>query len=148
MNAIVIFSICVTGILAWGIQPLQTVSQVAAISPNQELDERIPAADPQKYKGINDAGNWLNPYLIIRAEGIEVIGKGITGRKLVATETLRQTLVSLSVDAWPYGRVVAAQDAGLRNGSGSDEKPINRNHRAAEAILKALGVKVEWWPGA
>ncbi len=146
MNAIVIFSFYLAGILALGAQHLQAVSQVATISPHQELDKRIPTADPQKYKGIQDAQNWLNPKLTIQADGIRVNGKGIS--KVVAPEGLRQALVNLSLDAWPYGRVVMASDNGVRAGDRSDDEPIKRNHWAAAEILKALGVKVEWWPSA
>ena len=114
-----------------------------------ELDKRIPGPNPGKYKEITDAQNWLNPILTIQADGIQVSSKGISGgRNLVAPEGLRQALVSLPLDAWPYGRVVLASDIGIRNADGSSDAPIKRNHAAAEEILEILGVKVEWWPSA
>jgi hypothetical protein len=41
-----------------------------------------------------------------------------------------------SRQGWPYGRVVAAQETGLRAADRSDDEPIKRNHeqwRGAEA---------------
>jgi hypothetical protein len=146
MNATVVFSFYLAGILALGAQYLQAVSQVSTISPYQSLDKRIPIADPQKYKGIRDAQNWLNPILTIQADSIRVNGKGFS--KVVAPEGLRQALVNLSLDAWPYGRVVMASDNGLRAADGSDDEPIKCNHRMTEELLKELGIKVEWWPSA
>lgn len=118
-------------------------------SPAQEeqLSSRIPAADHEKVKSIRDAKDWDNPYLVVRADGIEVISKAIpSGRKLVALAELRRTLIDLPTSAWPYGRVVAMQEAGVR--APGDDKPIGRNKQAAEAALKALRLEMNWWPSA
>jgi hypothetical protein len=93
MNTMVVFSFYLAGILALGAQHLQAVSQVSTISQYQSLDKRIPIADPQKYKGIRDAQNWLNPILTIQADGIRVDGKGFS--KVVAPEDLRRALVPI-----------------------------------------------------
>jgi hypothetical protein len=57
-------------------------------------------------------------------------------------------LVSLPLADWPYGRVVMASDIGLRRADRSDDESIQRNHDAAERILKDLDVTVDWWPSA
>jgi hypothetical protein len=123
--------------------------------PRGRLNPRIAAADRERYKSVQDAKAWLNPYLVIGADGIEVIAKSIpSGRKTVAAAELRRTLIELPVDAWPYGRVAGLQDTGLRaadqNGvlDRNDEKAIHPNHQAAATILKALGVLIELWPSA
>jgi len=123
--------------------------------PRERLSVRIARADPQKYKSVHDANAWLNPYLVMRADGIEVIAQGIaSGRKTVSSNDLLRTLVELPMSAWPYGRVIAVQDTGVRaadrNGvlDRNDEEAINRNHQAGIKILLDLRVKVEAWPSA
>jgi len=62
-----------------------------------------------------------------------------------ASTDLRRTLVALPVTAWPYGRVVALQDIGIRVSDRSDEQPIADIRNATLAILKTLQVTVERW---
>ena len=113
----------------------------------QQLNSRIPAADHEKFKSIRDAQDWSNPYLVVYADGIEVISKAVpSGRKLVAPANLRRTLIGLPASAWPYGRVVAIQEAGIR--VPGDDQRIKRNKQVAEAALKALRLEFEWWPSA
>jgi hypothetical protein len=122
----------------------------------ERLDPRIAAADPKKYTSIVDAEEWRNPYLVMGPDGIAVIAKGIpSGERTVAPTDLLRTLVDLPVDAWPYGRVVAASDIGIRSVDRTtglpdrrEEETIKRNHQAAINILKALRVTVEWRPSA
>jgi hypothetical protein len=52
---------------------------------------------------------------------------------------LQQALIELPVAAWPYGRVVAVQEISIRNGDGSDDRPIAHNLEAALAILHFAG---------
>ena len=111
------------------------------------LNPKIGAAAPQRYKSIRDAKDWENPYLVIRRDGIEVITKEtLPVRKTVSAAELQQTLVKLPVTAWPYGRVVAAQDIGIRAADGSDDQSIVNNREATLAILKTLRVMEERWP--
>ena len=42
-------------------------------------------------------------------------------RETVAAADLQRVLVDLAVAAWPYGRVVAVQDGGIRSPGGSDD---------------------------
>ena len=112
-----------------------------------QLNPRIAANNPQRYKSVRDAKTWENPRLVIRWDGIEVIAKGLpSGRQTVAATDLRRTLIELPVGAWPYGKVVAVQKFGARAPDGSDEKPTDDNLIVALAILKALQVPFERWP--
>ncbi len=89
----------------------------------------------------------LHPYLVIGADGIGIFSKAVPkGRKTVPVADLRRTLLSLPVDAWPYGRVIAIQEAGIR--SGDDAKVIEQSKGKAEQVIKGLRVKLEWWPSA
>jgi integron integrase len=111
------------------------------------LDPQISAPLPAAYEDIRDGRDWLNPKVVIRAEGVEVVSEGIPGgRQTVPVDELRNLLVDLPVQAWPYGRVVMATDIGIRRGDLSDEEPIRRNREAAQQILDSLDVRVEWWP--
>jgi hypothetical protein len=117
--------------------------------PLRRLDFQIAAGDRQLHKSIQDAKDWRNPYLVIRADGIAMIASGIpSGRKTVATAELHQTLIELPANAWPYGKGVAVQDIGIRAGDGRDDDSVNRNREATLTILKVLGVEVERWPSA
>ncbi|MBV8791869.1 MAG: hypothetical protein JO290_01405 [Sphingomonadaceae bacterium] len=137
-----VLTICAASVLAG-----QSV-QNDPIEPGR-LNSRIGPADPQRYKSIRDAKNWENPYLVIRADGVEVIAKGLpSGRRTVPAADLRRTLIELPETAWPYGRVVAEQDIGIRAADRSDQQPISNNRNLTLAILKTLQVTVEKWPSA
>lgn len=111
------------------------------------LNSRIGPANPDRYKAIRVAKDWENPYLVIRRDGIEIIAKSLpSGRKSVASADLQRTLTALPVTAWPYGRVVALQDIGIRAADRSDERPIADNRNVTLAILKTMQVTVEGWP--
>ena len=114
----------------------------------ERLNPKIGRADRQKYRSIRDGKGWANPALVIRANGIEVIAKGLPSGRIVAPSELRRTLVNLPVNAWPYGRVVSAQNIGIRSSDQSDEEPIRQNREAAETVLKELDVDVDWFPSA
>jgi hypothetical protein len=120
----------------------------APAPPAQErLNPRIPPPIRAKYEKIRDARDWLNPIITIRAEGVEVESRWFaSGRQTVAPEKLRALLVRLPVSAWPYGRVVLASDIGIRQAG--DNEPIQRNHDAVAKILRALAIRVDWWPSA
>jgi hypothetical protein len=113
------------------------------------LSSRIGPANREEYKAIRTAKDWENPYLVIRKDGIEVIAKGLSsGRKTVTAADLQRTLIDLPVTAWPYGRVVAVQEIGIRAADRSDEQPIADNWNMTLALLKTLQVTVERWPSA
>jgi hypothetical protein len=109
----------------------------------------IPPPDRGNYSHVRDARDWQNPYLVIRAEGVEVILKNTSvGRKIITCDELAAYLETLPATAWPYGRVVAAQEIGIRRGDGKDNQRIAENRARVERILTSLGVKVDWWASA
>lgn len=122
-------------------------ASTATVQSSQALNPRIPVAIRAMYDDIRDGRDWLNPKITIRAEGVAVESSGLAGtRRTVPVEELRVLLASLPVTAWPYGRVIMASDTGLRQGDGSDDEAIRRNHEAAQEVLDELDVRVEWWP--
>jgi len=137
-GAALLLTVCSVSVFAgW---PVQNVSIETG-----RLNSRIGPANPQRYRSIHDAKDWANPYLVIRPE---VISKDLPSGSLmgVPATDLRRTLISLPVTAWPYGRVVAVSDVGIREADLSDEKALTDTRNSALATLKTLQVTVERWP--
>ena len=108
------------------------------------LAPAVPAADPAAYADVRDAAAWLNPYLIVRADGVEIRSNGTI--RVVAADALAEALVALPASAWPYGRVVAVQEQSIRSAGGSDDAAIGSNKEKCESELRRLGVVANWWP--
>lgn len=137
--ATLVLTTCAVGLLAgW---PAQKEAR--------RLNPQIGPPNPQQYGSIRVAKDWKNPYVVILKNGIEVIANGLRdGRAIVAPADLRRTLIDLPVTAWPYGRVAAVQENGIRAADRSDDQPIAHNLRTTLAILNALQVTVDRWPSA
>ena len=113
---------------------------------DEKLDPAIPKTDPKKYESVRGE-DWANPCLVIRAYDVVVISRNKYKRcEAIPVKHLAKTLAALPVKAWPYGKVVAALETGIR--SGGDDKPIKENKEAVTSILKKLDVKVKWYPSA
>lgn len=116
------------------------------LQPSNPLTQRIADADPKVYQGIRDGKSWRNPYLIIRADEIEVAGAtGVKGP--ISVDDVTQFLEGLPVSAWPYGRVVAVQDSRVVR-SEAEEPQIEANRDRLRKQLDDLGVIVNPWPSA
>jgi hypothetical protein len=123
--------------------PRQAISCPVAMLPLKErIPARIPPADPGRYRKVQDASNWNNPYLIITSEGFDLRFQG--GQMHGPLSILARTVVGLPDSAWPYGRVLAASESGVQSTDSS--QLIKRNKDEADKILKELGVTVDWWP--
>lgn len=118
-----------------GRQPDQTTVQ---------LDSRIGRADPEKHQIIRDAKDWLNPYLSVCAQGVDLTVASVKTKSLVSIAGLRAALIKLPPEAWPYGRIVGLQECSL--GIPGDEQVSRQRVAAVEAVLKELGVQVSHWP--
>jgi hypothetical protein len=113
---------------------------------SQSLRQRIRKADPNEYRSIKDGQDWKNPYLIVHPDGIEIIELGAR-RPVIDVRAIPGVLQGLPDSAWPYGLVVAVQDAGLVS-SAADTPRVASNRTALLEVLKKLGVVVELWPSA
>lgn len=111
----------------------------------QSLQNRIPKPDPKKYHAVQDAKDWKNPYLIVRRNGIEVVGMTHVGQAF-PVDSVPGVLKGLPDSAWPYGLVVAVQDVGLV--SEGDPRHIEANRRRLLMLLKKLAIAVDPWPSA
>jgi hypothetical protein len=105
-------------------------TQPAPQAPDPEtILQAIPPADSAKYQHIRDMKKWRNPYLIVRADGVV------------------PALAKMPASYWPYGRVVAAQENGVR-GSEQDGVAIRRNKGIVGGLLQGAHIAVEWVPAA
>lgn len=113
---------------------------------HKSLRQRIPAPQPEKYEHVRDANDWRNPYLIVRPDGIEIVGMTPLGRA-IPVESVQDVLEGLPVSEWPYGLIVAVQDIGIQSGK-TDGTRIEANRVKLLHLLKQLGIRVDRWPSA
>jgi len=110
--------------------------------PQTVFPNTIPPANKALYAVILDMAQWKNPYLTIRPEGVEM--RGTAG--VFAPEEIGKKLEKLPLAAWPYGRIVAVSEIGIR--SRGDDRAISEVLKKALAILKDLGIEVNRVPSA
>jgi len=127
------------------------VAQLVALTPigwtqtPRSLQSRILKADPKRYHSVQDAKDWKNPYLIVRRDGIEIVGLTAVGQA-IPVDSIPGLLKGSPDSAWPYGLVVAVQDIGLV--SEGDLPRIEANRKRLLMLLKRLGIAVDVWPSA
>ena len=106
----------------------------------------IPPASPEKYRGMIDMKGWQNPYLIIKADGVALLDAGNHEERLLKPAEVTQALAKLPPSAWPYGRVVAVTENGVR--AAGDDVPIRKNRAIVAGALETLHVLINWIPSA
>ena len=109
--------------------------------------QSIPPADPGKYANTRDMKNWRNPYILIRPDGIGLLDMADNAEIVLKPEELLPALAKLPATAWPYGRVVAAQENGVRS-SEQDGVAIRRNKGIVGGLLEGAHIVVDWVPSA
>ena len=132
-----------TGLL---VAQFAAAAHVGCTQTSRPLQHRIPKPDPKKYHAVQDARDWKNPYLIVRPDGIEIVGMTPVGRG-ITLESVRDVLERLPDSAWPYGVVVAVQDIGILTGK-TDLARVEANRTKLLNLLKDLGIAVDRWPSA
>src|SRR2546426_199775 len=125
---------------------LVAAAHIGFTQTSRSLENRIPKPDPKKYHSVQDAKDWKNPYLIVRRDGIEIVGMTPVGRA-ITVESVPAVLERLPASAWPYGLVVAVQDIGILSGK-TDLAHIEANRTKLLNLLKELGIAVDRWPRA
>lgn len=109
---------------------------------------RVPSADPETYRGITDAPNWKNPFLIVQPNGVEIrtSGAAASGPTVPVSEVVAY-LERLPENMWFYGLVVAVTENGV-TGSENSASRMKRNWLELIRRLKEAGVPTELWPSA
>ena len=106
----------------------------------------IPAPSPEKYRSVAASHPWQNPYLIIKTGGVALLDPDNHEEVLFKPEDLTQALGKLPPSAWPYGRVVAVTENGVR--AAGDDVPIRKNRAIVAGTLESLHVLINWIPSA
>ncbi len=92
-----------------------------------------------------DMKGWRNPYLIIRADGVALLDPDNHLERILKPGELTQALGNLPPAAWPYGRVVAVTENGVR-GSADDSVKIRQNRALVAGTLESMHVLINWIP--
>jgi len=121
--------------------------------------EQIPLTTKSRFMAVHNFESWENPYLTMQAGTMQLhvtladanttpYGQGgmlrpIGARRQVLTiypEKLGDAMTAIPLSAWPYGRVVAVEEA--HKTPASAEPQVRRTMEAAVAILSDLGIVV------
>jgi hypothetical protein len=122
--------------------------QNAPKTPDPEaVLQALPRADPAQYDRIQDMKKWRNPYLIVRADGVALYDSADSAEILLKTDEVLPALARLPASNWPYGRVVAAAEIGLR-ASEQQGIAIRRNKGIVGGLLEGAHVAIKWVPSA
>jgi hypothetical protein len=113
----------------------------------QTILQAIPPADSAKYEHIRNMRNWRNPYLIVRADGVALFDVADSAEIVMKPDELLPALAKLPASNWPYGRVVAAAEAGVVR-SERDSVAIRRNKGIVGGLLQGAHIAIEWVPAA
>ena len=114
------------------------------MSPEARI-QQIPPADPKKYQYVmGDYRDWRNPYLMIRKDGVGLLDVANDEQRLIKLEDLPKTLAQLPKSAWPYGRIVAVGENGLR--ASGDDVLIRKNRGIVLGTLEGLHILVSLGP--
>ena len=132
-------AICLCLAIACSQEKAQAVPDAATIL------QAIPAADATRYEHIADMKNWRNPYLIVRADGVALLDSADNAEIILKTDDLLGALAHLPASDWPYGRVVAAAENGVR-ASEQDGVAIRRNKGIVSGMLEGAHIAVKWVP--
>lgn len=109
--------------------------------------QSLPQADPAQYDRIQDMKKWRNPYLIVRADGVALYDSADSAEILLKTDEVLPALARLPASNWPYGRVVAAAETGVR-ASEQEGIAIRRNKGIVGGLLEGAHVAIKWVPSA
>jgi len=141
--------------------PTTTVNPREVETARQQM-ELIPPPSKTRYMAVHDLAAWENPYLTVQENMVTLhltLGDANSsdlgvGGMLRPTGARRQVLnirvndlpASLSAmpeNSWPYGRVVAIEEA--HDTPASSRLAVRRNMEAAIKTLSDLGVVVYEW---
>lgn len=109
--------------------------------------QAIPPADPAQYEHIQDMKKWRNPYLIVRTDGVALFDSADSAEIILKTDEVLPALARLPASNWPYGRVVAAAENGVR-ATEQDGVAIRRNKGIVGGMLEGAHIAVKWVPAA
>jgi len=117
----------------------------AALEASAEATiQAIPAPDPARYHDVHSALKWLNPYVVITRDGVDLVDYKNNELHHLKPEELVLALGKLPPAAWPYGRVVATSESSAR--APGDDALIRKNRGIVAGTLEGLHVLINWFP--
>ena len=138
------------------------------VDDRQQIDDarrdlaRVPPPSKNLYMTVNDINEWQNPSLTVQEHMISLhvlmpdanpseLGKGTmlrpeAARRQVMTiepSRLAEALNSIPKEAWPYGRVVAIEEA--RDAPKEAQPQLRRTIEKAIDTMQNIGVVADEW---
>ena len=139
--------------------PVPTARDIEAARQGMEL---IPPPSKNRYMNIHSLDAWENPYLTVQENmatlhvtladanhtdlGVGGLLRPVGARRQVLNIRVSELPASLNAipeNSWPYGRVVAVEEA--HDTPASARPAVRRNMEAAMKTLGDLGVVVDEW---
>jgi hypothetical protein len=137
----------------------ERAEQRAELESEREQVAAIPPPAKSRYMAVHSFESWENPYLTVQAGMVELhvtrgdanptsMGVGgmlrpVSARREelnLSMDNLGEAISAVPADAWPYGRVVAVEEA--HKTPASAEPAVRRNMEATIGKLNDLGVVV------
>ncbi|MBE7159352.1 MAG: hypothetical protein INR62_13135 [Rhodospirillales bacterium] len=131
-------------------------ARAAAAEQRQEL-EQIRPPSKSRYMAVRSYDTWENPYITVQPDMLTVhilyadanpsaYGAGGMLRPTAARRQevniqlskLGEAMTSVPQGSWPYGRVVAVEEA--HESPGKEEQALRRNLETTVSILNDLGI--------
>jgi hypothetical protein len=142
-----------------------TTPSVREVEAARQQMELIPPPSKTRYMSVHSLDSWENPYLTVQENmatlhvtladanhsdlGVGGLLRPVGARRQVLNirvSDLPESLNSIPENSWPYGRVVAVEEA---HDTPSAARPaVRRNLEAAMKTLGDLGVVVYEWNDA
>lgn len=138
---------------------LEHAHQVEAA--RQDL-QQIPSPSKHLYLNVQRMEDWQNPWLTVQEKMISIhvlmadanpsdLGKGTMLRPQAARvqvlnvdpKNIAEALNAIPRDAWPYGRVIAIEEA--HDAPAAARPALRRNIELAVDTLNSIGVVVDEW---
>ena len=129
----------------------------AEIATEREQIDMIPPPAKSRYMAIRSFESWENPYITVQANmvtihvlladanttpyGIGGMLRPVGARREelnVGPEKLAEAMASIPQSAWPYGRVIAVEEA--HNTPAKGEPFVRRNMERTVGLLNDLGI--------
>jgi hypothetical protein len=123
-----------------------TASTAESETPKETGLESIPAPDPSKFPKYDHMGEWKNPNLVVRDDGIGLVDFSNHEVHILTPEQVPAELASLGSGAWPYGRVVLVTQAVPKDPSDQLKAQIRKNRALLAGTLKELDVQMKEFP--
>ncbi len=145
MRTFIYLIVILLGSFAACTKPEASAPATSAAPLSSDL-ERIPEPDPTKYPRLQDLGQWKNPQLVVREDGVGLVDLENREVHILKLEQVEAELVSLPTTAWPYGRAVLLSQAAPSDKSEEAKARLRENRGLLVGTLKNLQIQIREAP--